>query len=155
MPQPLSNWVFVREVALGEHFINDAHLLAVASVLVSKEAAFHQRNAQRLGGIWTHSVANAGRFILSFRSTFNDKRREVRDAKGKPIRYGDRSDAGQAADFLLQLLEEVRYLLTIGVVDRHLHGKEVLRVKSRVNLQHTPEALNERSEERRVGKEGR
>ena len=103
-------------------------------VLGGEEAAFDQLNPHRLEVIGTHVVAQAGRFILGLRSAFNEERREVRRAKGNPVRHRDRFDAGQAADVLLQLLEEVRHLLTVGVVDGDLHREQVLRLEARINL---------------------
>ena len=110
-----------------------------------EDAAFYQLNAHRLEVIGAHRVANAGPFIFRVRSAFNDESRVIRHPEWKSVRHGDRSDAGQAPDLLLQLFEEARHLMPIGVVDRDLHREQVARLEARVNLQHPPEALDEQT----------
>jgi hypothetical protein len=121
-------------VPLSERFVNDDHLRAVAGVLGGKEAAFDQLNAHCLEVIGTHGVAKAGAFIVRIRPVFNQETRVVRRPEWKPVRHGDRFDSGQAPDFLLQLFEEVRHLLTVGVDDRDLHREQVPRIEAWINL---------------------
>ena len=102
--QSLSNRVFAREVPPDEHFVNEDHQLAVASVLCGKEAASYQFNAHCLKVIGAHGVTDAGTPVVRALTPFNEETGVVRRPKWKSVRYGNRFYAGQASDSLLQLL---------------------------------------------------